>query len=154
MPKCSQHATPGSLIGSPALSRNVGYGEHYPIATLYTYSIYYSQKGMKVVLQRVREARVTVEGKTVGEIGAGLLCLVGIGTTDTSEDIAWIRNRILGARLWPNADGGKRWDKSVKQLGYGVLLVSQFTLHGIFKGNKPDFHFASKRTLRYTIVVS
>lgn len=100
---------------------------------------------MKVVLQRVREARVTVEGRVVGEIGAGLMCLVGIGVGDSVDDIAWIRKRILGARLWPGADGRKRWDQNVTQLGYGVLLVSQFTLHGIFKGNKPDFHNSSAR---------
>ena len=100
---------------------------------------------MRLVLQRVTNARVEVEGKTVGEIGRGLLVLGGICDSDDSDDgkaaIEWAVRKILGTRLWEDA-AGKAWARSVQQEGLEVLLVSQFTLHAVLKGNKPDFHHA------------
>ena len=100
---------------------------------------------VRLVLQRVTSARVDVDGVTVGEIGKGLLVLGGICDSDDSDDgkaaIEWAVRKILGTRLWEDA-AGKSWARSVQQEGLEVLLVSQFTLHAVLKGNKPDFHHA------------
>ena len=93
---------------------------------------------MKVIIQRVKEASVAVDGKIVSAIKEGLLCLVGIGRNDTQDDAKWMSNKLLSLRLWPNADE-KPWQESVKTRDCEVLLVSQFTLHAILKGNKPDY---------------
>ncbi|RQM16431.1 hypothetical protein DD237_003359 [Peronospora effusa] len=98
---------------------------------------------MKVIMQRVTNASVRVEGEIVGHIGKGLLCFVGIGHEDTEEDAEWCCRRLLNARLWPEASG-RAWKMSLKSHEYEVLLVSQFTLHGQFLGNKPDFHLSMK----------
>eukprot|EP00908_Phaeocystis_cordata_P003032 Transcript_13280.p2 GENE.Transcript_13280~~Transcript_13280.p2 ORF type:complete len:270 (+),score=78.45 Transcript_13280:340-1149(+) len=95
---------------------------------------------MRLVLQRVSEASVTVDGEVVGRIGAGLMCLVGISAEDGPSAIEWATRRILGIRLWE--DAGKAWTKSVTALGLEVLIVSQFTLYCALKGHKPDFHYA------------
>ncbi|TMW62914.1 hypothetical protein Poli38472_005532 [Pythium oligandrum] len=96
---------------------------------------------MRVVLQRVTSGSVRVDGEIVGQIGKGLVCLVGIGRDDTEDDAEFCCRRLLNARLWPD-DKGAAWKTSVASNGYEVLLVSQFTLHGYFAGNKPDFHLA------------
>ncbi|EGZ17147.1 hypothetical protein PHYSODRAFT_351116 [Phytophthora sojae] len=96
---------------------------------------------MKVLMQRVTSASVRVEGKVVGEIGKGLLCFVGIGHDDTEDDAEWCCRRLLNAHLWPD-ESDRAWKTSLKSNGYEVLVVSQFTLHGQFAGNKPDFHLA------------
>ncbi|DAZ94650.1 TPA: hypothetical protein N0F65_000930 [Lagenidium giganteum] len=96
---------------------------------------------MRVVLQRVTSGSVTVEGSVVGQIGRGLVCLVGIGRDDTEEDAEFCCRRLLNARLWPDAKGAQ-WKTSVLSNDLEVLLVSQFTLHGFFQGNKPDFHLS------------
>ena len=96
---------------------------------------------MRVILQRVTSASVTVSDQVVAQIGAGLLCLCGITTTDKDADTNWISSKILSTRLWANSDG-KTWSESVQSQNYEVLLVSQFTLHGVLKGNKPDFHLS------------
>uniref|UniRef100_A0AAV1TNG8 D-aminoacyl-tRNA deacylase n=1 Tax=Peronospora matthiolae TaxID=2874970 RepID=A0AAV1TNG8_9STRA len=101
---------------------------------------------MRLVLQRVTSASVCVTGETVGQIGHGLLCFVGIGHDDTDEDAEWCCRRLLNARLWPD-ESGKPWKASIKSQGYEVLLVSQFTLHGQLVGNKPDFHLSMKPEL-------
>ena len=96
----------------------------------------------RLVLQRVTSARVDVDGETVGAIGKGLLVLVGIADVDDDKAaIEWAVRKILGTRLWEDA-AGKAWARSVQQEGLEVLLVSQFTLHAVLKGNKPDFHHA------------
>jgi len=96
---------------------------------------------MRVVVQRVLQGCVRVNGEVISSIGRGLVVLVGISTDDTSPDAEWLSRKLLGARLWPN-DAGKSWELNVVQCGYEVLLVSQFTLYGVMKGNKPDFHQA------------
>ncbi|CAD5164905.1 unnamed protein product [Musa acuminata subsp. malaccensis] len=97
---------------------------------------------MRAVVQRVLSASVEVEGRVVSEIGPGLLVLVGVHESDTDADADYICRKVLNMRLFSNSKTGKAWDLSVKQSNFGVLLVSQFTLYGILKGNKPDFHVA------------
>lgn len=95
---------------------------------------------MRALLTRVSRASVEMEGATVGSIGPGLLVLVGVGKGDAAEDAAFIAKKVLDARLWPDATGGKQWSTSVREEGRAVLLVSQFTLHASTAKPKPSFH--------------
>ncbi|XP_022994489.1 D-aminoacyl-tRNA deacylase isoform X2 [Cucurbita maxima] len=97
---------------------------------------------MRAVVQRVASASVEVDGRTVSEIGPGLLVLIGVHDSDTDSDAEYICRKVLNMRLFPNESTSKAWDLNVMQKNYEVLLVSQFTLYGILKGNKPDFHVA------------
>ncbi|KAL6992445.1 hypothetical protein U1Q18_010553 [Sarracenia purpurea var. burkii] len=97
---------------------------------------------MRAVVQRVTSASVEVDGRIVSAIGPGLLVLVGLHDSDVEADIDYICRKVLNMRLFSNEKTGKKWDQNVMQRNYGVLLVSQFTLYGILKGNKPDFHVA------------
>ncbi|XP_031125850.1 D-aminoacyl-tRNA deacylase [Ipomoea triloba] len=97
---------------------------------------------MRAIVQRVTSASVEVEGKVVSAIGPGLLVLVGLHESDVDSDADYICRKVLNMRLFPNEETGKTWDHSVIQKNYEILLVSQFTLYGILKGNKPDFHVA------------
>jgi len=102
---------------------------------------------MRIVIQRVNKASVTVNSQQVSEIGKGLCILVGISGEDTPADADIICKKLLNMRLFDeptNDDSGKRWCKSVKDLDYEILLVSQFTLYAKLNGNKPDFHYAMK----------
>ncbi|XP_027189234.1 uncharacterized protein [Cicer arietinum] len=99
-------------------------------------------RAMRAVVQRVSSASVEVEGRIVSEIGPGLLVLVGIHDSDSDSDADYICRKVLNMRLFPNENTGKAWDHSVMLKNYQVLLVSQFTLYGFLKGNKPDFHVA------------
>ncbi|XP_028402870.1 D-aminoacyl-tRNA deacylase-like isoform X2 [Dendronephthya gigantea] len=93
---------------------------------------------MRAIIQRVKRASVTVDGELISSIKEGLCVLVGIGVNDTKKDIE--ANKILKFRLFGEED--RRWRKSVMDLNYEVLCVSQFTLMCVLKGNKPDFHKA------------
>jgi D-tyrosyl-tRNA(Tyr) deacylase len=98
---------------------------------------------MRVVIQRVSEASVTVEGTITGAIKNGLLVLIGIEDADTDEDIAWLSAKIVNLRIF-NDDSGVM-NVSVKDNGGDILLVSQFTLHAATKkGNRPSYIKASK----------
>jgi len=98
---------------------------------------------MRIVIQRVREASVKVEDKIAGAIGWGLLVLVGIEDADTLEDIQWLSNKIIGLRIFNDADGVM--NLGIKEMGGDILLVSQFTLHASTKkGNRPSYSKASK----------
>ncbi|KAH0941290.1 hypothetical protein BRARA_K01117 [Brassica rapa] len=99
-------------------------------------------RAMRAVIQRVSSSSVTVDGRIVSEIGPGLLVLIGIHESDTDADADYICRKVLNMRLFTNESTGRGWDQNVMQRGYGVLLVSQFTLYGFMKGNKPDFHVA------------
>lgn len=90
---------------------------------------------MRLVLQRVKKASVTVDDRVVGEIGRGLLVLVGIHRDDTIDDAAWCRERVLKTNFWADGDG-RTWKASVASLGLDVLCVSQFTLYGELKRKK------------------
>ena len=93
---------------------------------------------MRAVIQRVDEARVTVDGTVVGEISKGLLVFLGIGSDDGEEDLAFLKRKILNLRIFPDSDG--KMNLSLVETGNAVLLVSQFTLYGdCSKGNRPSF---------------
>ncbi|XP_037517755.1 D-aminoacyl-tRNA deacylase isoform X1 [Rhipicephalus sanguineus] len=96
---------------------------------------------MRAVIQRVRSAAVHVDGRVISSIGRGLCVLVGIHRDDTEDDIDYIVRKILNLKLFDD-DAGKRWKLSARELQLEVLCVSQFTLYGTLKGNKPDFHLA------------
>ncbi|MCE3282670.1 MAG: D-tyrosyl-tRNA(Tyr) deacylase [Chitinophagaceae bacterium] len=98
---------------------------------------------MRVVIQRVSEASVGVEGAIVGRIEAGLLVLVGIEESDTKEDIDWLSSKIVNLRIFNDESGVM--NKSVVESGGELLLVSQFTLHAATKkGNRPSYIRAAK----------
>jgi D-tyrosyl-tRNA(Tyr) deacylase len=98
---------------------------------------------MRVVIQRVLEASVEVDEKVVGSINNGLLVLLGIEDADTEEDIHWLSNKIVGLRLFDDAEGVM--NLSVKDIGGDILLISQFTLMASTKkGNRPSYIKASK----------
>jgi len=98
---------------------------------------------MRVLIQRVREAKVTVEGFTVGKIGCGLLVFAGFEADDGEEDIQWICGKIHQIRLFNDAEGVM--NLSLNQVGGEVLLISQFTLHASTrKGNRPSYIRAAR----------
>ena len=98
---------------------------------------------MRIVLQRVSEASVTVEDIVTGAIGQGLLVLVGIEDADTDEDIQWLSNKIVNLRIFNDAAGVM--NLGIKDVDGDILLVSQFTLHAnTKKGNRPSYIKASK----------
>ena len=98
---------------------------------------------MRVVIQRVKNASVTVEGQIIGSIFKGLLVLVGIENTDTKEDIEWLSGKIVGLRVFDDENGVM--NLSVKEISGEILLVSQFTLHASTKkGNRPSYIMAAK----------
>ena len=95
---------------------------------------------MRVVIQRVKSSQVMVEGEVIGKIGRGLNLLVGIADTDTNAEIDWMVRKCLDLRLFPENEGGDRWQKSVEEIGGELLVVSQFTLYGnCRKGRRPSF---------------
>ena len=100
---------------------------------------------MRVVLQRVKEAKVTVSGDEIGQIKQGLLLLIGYEEADDLEDVKWMVKKILNMRIFDDQDG--KMNFSVKDVGGELLLVSQFTLHAsIKKGNRPSFIPAANPT--------
>ena len=98
---------------------------------------------MKAVIQRVTTASVTINNTLRSSIQNGLLVLLGIEDADTSEDIAWLSNKIVNLRIFNDAEGVM--NRSVKESNGNILLVSQFTLHASTKkGNRPSYIKASK----------
>jgi D-tyrosyl-tRNA(Tyr) deacylase len=101
---------------------------------------------MKVVIQRVNEASVSIDGQIVGSIQKGLMVLLGIETADTMEDVDWLSNKIVQMRIFDDAEGVM--NLSVKEVGGNILLVSQFTLHASTKkGNRPSYIAAAKHDI-------
>ena len=93
---------------------------------------------MRVVIQRVSHASVTIEGQKKSQIGAGFLILLGIEQTDTQEDIAWLVRKILGLRVFDDEDGVMNQD--ILETGGDIIVVSQFTLMASYKkGNRPSW---------------
>ena len=93
---------------------------------------------MRVVVQRVSRARVTIEGETVGQIERGLLILVGFREGDGESDISFLAKKLLELRIFP--DEADKMNRSVLDVGGGLLVVSQFTLYGdCRKGRRPSF---------------
>ena len=89
-------------------------------------------------MQRVSRARVTIDGRVTGEIGSGLLLLVGFSDADTEESLSWVADKVLGLRVFADEHG--KMNRSVVDVGGSLLVVSQFTLYGdTRKGKRPSF---------------
>ncbi|MBT2622163.1 MULTISPECIES: D-aminoacyl-tRNA deacylase [Chryseobacterium] len=98
---------------------------------------------MKVVIQRVSEAHVKVDGKIVGEIGSGFMLLIGIDENDEQTDADWLVQKILNLRVFADAD--EKLNLSIKDISGEILCISQFTLIADYKkGNRPSFIKAAK----------
>lgn len=98
---------------------------------------------MRAVVQRVTRASVAVGGELVGEIGPGLLVLLGVSTTDTQADADYLAEKIAGLRIFEDQDG--KMNRSVTDVGGAVLAVSQFTLYGdVRRGKRPSFDGAAR----------
>lgn len=98
---------------------------------------------MRVLLQRVSEASVNIEGEVVGQIGTGLLLLVGIEEDDTKNDADWLVQKVIGMRIFSDEQG--KINHSVQDIEGQFLVVSQFTLHASTKkGNRPSFIKAAR----------
>src|ERR1700736_4180096 len=93
---------------------------------------------MRTVVQRVRSARVVVGDEVVGAVGRGLLVLLGVAPTDTAAEVQWLADKVVGLRIFADAEG--KMNRSVAGVGGGVLVVSQFTLYGdCRKARRPGF---------------
>lgn len=101
---------------------------------------------MRVVIQRVTHASVTIEGKVKSAIGKGYLILVGIGSDDTEEDAQWLIKKIVGLRVFDDEHGVM--NLSIKDVGGDILIVSQFTLMASYKkGNRPSWIHAAPHNI-------
>jgi D-tyrosyl-tRNA(Tyr) deacylase len=93
---------------------------------------------MRAVVQRVSRARVLIDGEVVGEIGRGLLVLLGVAMTDTPEQAKWLAEKIATLRIFEDAEG--KMNIGLDEIRGGMLIVSQFTLYGdCRKGRRPSF---------------
>ncbi|WP_181305706.1 D-aminoacyl-tRNA deacylase [Rufibacter sp. XAAS-G3-1] len=93
---------------------------------------------MRVVLQRVSQASVTIEGTVTGQIEQGLLVLAGFTSTDTPEDLSWMAKKVAQLRIFSDAED--KMNLSVQDVNGGILLISQFTLYALTKkGNRPSY---------------
>ncbi|MBW4610957.1 MAG: D-tyrosyl-tRNA(Tyr) deacylase [Hassallia sp. WJT32-NPBG1] len=103
---------------------------------------------MRVIIQRVKSSQVTVNDEIVGKIGRGLNLLVGIAHTDSDVEIDWMVRKCLDLRLFPDEEGGDKWQKSVQEINGELLVISQFTLYGdCRKGRRPSFDRSAAPTL-------
>ena|ERR1051326_7659754 len=97
---------------------------------------------MRVVIQRVKQARVEVDGQVTGTIGPGLVVLLGIAKTDTEQEAEYLLKKVLGIRIFPDDNG--RMNRNIQETGGSLLIVSQFTLYGdCRKGRRPSFDLAA-----------
>jgi len=97
---------------------------------------------MRAVIQRVSRAKVTVNGQIAGEIGLGLLVLLGVGAGDTCEDADYLAEKTIGLRIFE--DTGGKMNLSVADVSGALLVVSQFTLYGdVRRGRRPSFDAAA-----------
>jgi D-tyrosyl-tRNA(Tyr) deacylase len=98
---------------------------------------------MRAVIQRVREAKVEVEGQLIGQTGPGLLVYLSVGKEDTESDAQFLADKLVNLRIF--ADEAGKMNRSVVDIGGGILLVSNFTLHGdCRKGRRPGFDAAAE----------
>jgi D-tyrosyl-tRNA(Tyr) deacylase len=101
---------------------------------------------MRAVVQRVTHARVTVNEEVVGEIGRGLLVLLGVAVPDTEADAVYLAEKIAGLRIFE--DGNGKMNRNAQEAGGGILTVSQFTLYGdARRGKRPSFDAAAPAEL-------
>jgi D-aminoacyl-tRNA deacylase len=100
---------------------------------------------VKVVLQRVVRASVLVDGVVVGQVGVGLVALVGVGLGDDHADADRLAAKVASLRMFPSTEGARPFDRSVGEVGGAVLVVSQFTLLGdMRRGNRPSWAGAAR----------
>ena len=105
---------------------------------------------MRVVLQRVSRAEVRVDGRVVGRIGRGHMLLVGFAAGDGLDQIAWMADKVLGMRVFADAEG--KMNLSLEDVGGDLLVVSQFTLYGdVSKGRRPSFVDAAPPDIAATL---
>jgi D-tyrosyl-tRNA(Tyr) deacylase len=98
---------------------------------------------MRAVIQRVRQARVSVDGRVVGEIGAGVVVLLGVGKGDTNEAAQYLAEKTAKMRIFDDAD--RKMNVSLLESGGAALVVSQFTLYGdLSRGRRPGFERAAQ----------
>ncbi|HUE01252.1 MAG TPA: D-aminoacyl-tRNA deacylase [Bryobacteraceae bacterium] len=98
---------------------------------------------MRVVIQRVKQARVEVDGRISGSIGPGLLLLLGIARTDSETDARYLVEKVLHLRIFPDDEG--KMNRDISEAGGSLLVVSQFTLYGdCRKGRRPSFDLAAR----------
>jgi D-tyrosyl-tRNA(Tyr) deacylase len=98
---------------------------------------------MRVVLQRVRRAAVSIDGQVVGKIDRGYCLLVGFTHSDTPDQVVWMVEKIVGLRIWNDAEG--KMNLALQEVAGAVLVVSQFTLYGdASKGRRPSFIDAAR----------
>ena len=105
---------------------------------------------MRSVIQRVSQASVTVDGQIVGQIGAGLMVLLGVGHDDGPADVKWMADKLVGLRIFEDDEG--KMNRSLLDSGGAMLVVSQFTLWGdCRKGRRPSFVAAAPPELAETL---
>ena len=101
---------------------------------------------MRVVLPRVSEARVSVDGQAIGEIGVGHLLLVGFTEADSPQTVEWMAEKVVGLRVFNDPDG--KMNRNLEDVGGSLLVISQFTLYGdTRKGRRPSFVHAARPEL-------
>lgn len=98
---------------------------------------------MRAVIQRVSRAKVTIAGELSGEIGPGIVVLLGVAPEDTTENAKWLAEKIVGLRIFKDAE--EKMNRSVEDIAGSILVVSQFTLYGdCQKGKRPSFIGAAR----------
>ena len=98
---------------------------------------------MRAVIQRVSKSSVKVNGEILGQTALGLLVLLGIEDLDNDEDVGWLARKITGLRIFSDSD--EKMNLNIKQVGGGLLVISQFTLHASTKkGTRPSFVKAAR----------
>jgi len=107
---------------------------------------------MRAVVQRVQQASVAVDGQVVGEIGQGLLVLIGVGQEDTQTEALWLAHKIANLRIFSDTEG--KMNLSVKSINGAILAISQFTLYGnIHKGFRPSFVSAAAPEIAEPLII-
>lgn len=101
---------------------------------------------MRIIIQRVTKASVSIEGKTKSSIGRGYMILVGIESNDSQEDVDWLVRKIIGLRIFDDENGVM--NRSIKEVDGSILVISQFTLFASYKkGNRPSWLRAAKHEI-------
>lgn len=109
----------------------------------FVHTLFFSNKTMRIIIQRVREASVTIDEKLHSSIGQGMMILVGIEEADGDEDIAFLTKKVVNMRIFDDENGVM--NRSVLDIHGEILVVSQFTLHASTKkGNRPSYTKAAK----------